>query len=719
MKAKLKTSVSLIAIVGAVLFLQAASPNAKLDFEKALVLEEVEGRLEEAIILYQKIVSEAEDDALAAQAQLHIGTCYEKLGREEAQKAYRAVVDKYPSQQEAVRLAGEALARLTADQKEPAGTMTVREFMRSGEFSYDKISDPTIGASEVAISSDGQIFVYTDWMTGDLVVKNLSTGKTYALYDVNWFKSEEFFEAPVLSPDEKRMAYLSFSWANKQEVARIDTDSVQGGNRETLYTDKSAFYLYPNDWSSDGNNILATFEAADRSVSLVTVSTKQKKMQRLVTLNWEYPRRAQYSPDGRFIAYDSTKDGERKIYLISSDGLQERVLVDSPGEDDSPLWSRDGRFLLFRSNRSGNWDLFVLPMEDGQPVGDPLLIKSNLGESTFLRSMTSDGKLFYAEQVVGPDIVLMERPDQSGTNGKFRKLPKTHTRSQYGAQFLPDAKRLVYIVGPVYPFAGGSQILRIADLNGKVIKDLPSRREIRWIWSASFSPDGKKIAVVGDDGKRQTKIFLLSAETGTVLRQFAPLTQQGLVILLNRSNRGGNHWSRDSRLLYFTGENRETKEIVSVTLDVESGKTVLKVLPDIFFAGGSHVARVSPDENYLIMAVNTDSPARQEIEANLVLRSLADGSEKVLRRNVQIFWITWDHDSRHVFYKKGKDVDRLYRLSIETGTEEVFSESSKDLMITDVSRDGKYLVFQKEEQDWRIWVLENFLPESRDQIARR
>jgi len=107
---------------GAVFLLEAASLNAKLDFEKALVLEEVEARFEEAITLYQKIVAEAQDNALAAQAQLHIGTCYEKLGREEAQKAYRAVVDQYPSQQEAVRLARTYLARLTADQKEPAGT---------------------------------------------------------------------------------------------------------------------------------------------------------------------------------------------------------------------------------------------------------------------------------------------------------------------------------------------------------------------------------------------------------------------------------------------------------------------------------------------------------------------------------------------------------------------------------------------------------------------
>ncbi len=128
MKAKLKTSVSLIALVGAVLFLQAASPNAKLDFEKALVLEEVEGRLEEAITLYQKIVSEAQDDALAAQAQLHIGTCYEKLGREEAREAYERVLRDYAEQVEHVSVARARLAALeeSSTPGEPSG-LVVRQ----------------------------------------------------------------------------------------------------------------------------------------------------------------------------------------------------------------------------------------------------------------------------------------------------------------------------------------------------------------------------------------------------------------------------------------------------------------------------------------------------------------------------------------------------------------------------------------------------------------
>ena len=525
---KLTLSLSLILAISPTAAEARGGKTAEVLLGQALHEEELGGNLDVAIATYKKIVTEhSAKPELAARAQLQIGICYEKLGKHEAEKAYERVVDNYPSQQGAVRLAREGLARLDSERKEPAPTITVREFMRSGQFSYDKISDPTIDANELVATSDGETFIYTDWMTGDLVVNHLSSGKAYALYDVNWFKSEEFFEAPVLSPDEKRIAFLSFSWANNQTVVRADADSVQGGSRETLYTDERASYLYPLDWSPDGKSVLTVFEALDRSISLVVIATTGKTMERLVTLNWESPRRAEYSPDGSFIAYDSTKDGDRKIYLISADGLQEQVLIDSPGEDDSPLWSMDGRFLVFRSRRSGSWDLMALRMERGQSLGDPLLVKSNIGEATFLRSMTRDHKLLYGEQVVGPSIELMNRSENSGTDGSFRELPKTRTRSQHGAQFLPDRKHLAYIAGSRLPWEGGSQVLRIADLNGRVVKDLPARAEIRWIYRLSPSLDGKRLAVAGEAAKGQKRIFILSTETGTVLRQLAPLTQEG------------------------------------------------------------------------------------------------------------------------------------------------------------------------------------------------
>ena len=68
-------------------------------FQKGLVQERAKGDLEEAIRLYQQIVEDfADDRALAAKALLHIGLCYEKLGRAEAQKAYQRVIEEYPEQ---------------------------------------------------------------------------------------------------------------------------------------------------------------------------------------------------------------------------------------------------------------------------------------------------------------------------------------------------------------------------------------------------------------------------------------------------------------------------------------------------------------------------------------------------------------------------------------------------------------------------------------------
>lgn len=83
------------------------------NFEKALVLEETQLKFKEAIALYQKVVDTSKDKALAAQAQLHIGFCYEKLGTPEAEKAFQRVLEKYSDQTETARVAREKLTALS------------------------------------------------------------------------------------------------------------------------------------------------------------------------------------------------------------------------------------------------------------------------------------------------------------------------------------------------------------------------------------------------------------------------------------------------------------------------------------------------------------------------------------------------------------------------------------------------------------------------------
>jgi len=89
----------------------------KVLFEKAKFTMETKGDLKGAINLFEQIIKKYPDErAYAAKSQLYIGLCYEKLGLKQAQKAYQQVIDNYPEQAEAVKLAKEKLATITRAQ---------------------------------------------------------------------------------------------------------------------------------------------------------------------------------------------------------------------------------------------------------------------------------------------------------------------------------------------------------------------------------------------------------------------------------------------------------------------------------------------------------------------------------------------------------------------------------------------------------------------------
>lgn len=97
-----------------ILFAPAAiSQTAGQRFEKALYLEEVNGKLQEAIDQYQLILKEfPKNREIIAKSLLHIGICSERLGLSQASENYRAVINKYPDQSSSVTIANERLSRL-------------------------------------------------------------------------------------------------------------------------------------------------------------------------------------------------------------------------------------------------------------------------------------------------------------------------------------------------------------------------------------------------------------------------------------------------------------------------------------------------------------------------------------------------------------------------------------------------------------------------------
>src|SRR5260221_9021435 len=67
-----------------------------------------------------------------------------------------------------------------------------------------------------------------------------------------------------------------------------------------------------------------------------------------------------WSPDGKSIAYESTKGGSRNLYLVDALTGDETRLTTSVGNDVNASWSPDSTKIVFQSDRSGLWQVYGL-----------------------------------------------------------------------------------------------------------------------------------------------------------------------------------------------------------------------------------------------------------------------------------------------------------------------------------------------------------------------
>jgi hypothetical protein len=225
--------------------------SAEEIYQTALLKKEAEGDLSGAIKLFQDIIARFPDKRdVAAKAQLHIGLCYEKMGTAEAEKAFQKVIDNYPEQSDAVREAKEKLSLLIRAQ---ALVKTGDSELRLRQVWAGPLVD-ILGA----VSPNGRYLSFVDWMTGDLAVRDLVSGKNRRLTNKgSWQQSREFALFSKWAPDSRRIVY---QWYNKDEIFELRVIDIQDPTPRVLYQPpKKDDYVHPLDCSPDGKFILAGF----------------------------------------------------------------------------------------------------------------------------------------------------------------------------------------------------------------------------------------------------------------------------------------------------------------------------------------------------------------------------------------------------------------------------------------------------------------------------
>ncbi|MCK4813708.1 MAG: PD40 domain-containing protein, partial [Candidatus Marinimicrobia bacterium] len=483
-------------LVGSITPLYAQSPD-KL-FQKGLIKEEGEGALNKAINISNKIVENRNaDKSLQAKALLHIGLCYEKLGRDEATKAYQRLVNNFPGQKNEVAIARERLSQL----------ILIAEKIPKGIVIKQVWTGPDVDNSG-SVSFDGEYLSFVNWDTGDLAVRNLNTKQNKSLVSGSWDAPMQYAYYNVISPNGKQIAY---SWYN-DNASDLYLINIDNPLPRLLYR-KEGVEVYPVSWLSD-KEIIINIKKKGADSQFGSYNILDGTIEILETFkprNWGLTS----SPDENYIAYhfkNESQNGTFDINILSMDGKGEIALVEHPANDRVMGWMPERNEFLFNSDRSGTWDLWALTVDNGKPIGQERRLYTDIGEVEPM-GITKNGECYFGfsrrnftTYITPFDIKTGELQEQEG---------KSTIGSNFQAKWSPDGQYLAYIKEDGK--AASPWQLTIQDLNTHTERALGN--SLNLALDPRWSPDGKSIIVIGRDKNQVgmnnwSGIFQIDVKTG-------------------------------------------------------------------------------------------------------------------------------------------------------------------------------------------------------------
>jgi eukaryotic-like serine/threonine-protein kinase len=206
---------------------------------------------------------------------------------------------------------------------------------------------------------------------------------------------------PLWLPGGKSLAFSAARGGAPPHLFRKDL--VTGAEEELV---PGSMIQIADDVSPDGRSLAFTERTAKDSfdVFLLPLSGGGKESPLLHSPFSEADLR--FSPDGRFVAFDSDESGQSEVYIAPFPGAAERTRVSSGG-GAQPRWSHSGRELFYLSD---DGHLVAVPVRTAPAlgVGRPVPLFSTGGRTAWTEfEVASDGRRFLA---VVPTVIAAEQP---------------------------------------------------------------------------------------------------------------------------------------------------------------------------------------------------------------------------------------------------------------------------------------------------------------------
>ncbi|NNF35250.1 MAG: S9 family peptidase [Saprospiraceae bacterium] len=379
--------------------------------------------------------------------------------------------------------------------------------------------------------------------------------------------------------------------------------------------------------SPDGNWMLYTMtvpnwkSAEDQSdIHLVSLKDGLSSHKQMTFTEEKSERSPAWSMDGSYFVFISNRDGDKnQLFMMRPDGGEARKITKSKEGISNFEFSRDGKWLVYRSGKDEDIQLYALATD-------------NLGDAEEPKQLTSgDTGIQDWEISPGSDRIYFTRPDHADTENITRKEKGftvdvknyetpleslwyldldskeehriTNDDSYTVSRFTisDDGKWVAFsstssdrykrniteqrINADIFLYKVIDNSIERLTNNNEVSESLPS-----------FSPDGRWVAFVSSDdmsgyNMKSRKVYIRSVENrGGVFRKLGTKFNDHL---------GIGFWSEDGNTIYFNAGIKVTRQLMS--LDVNTGEVIQITNEKARMA-------VSEDENTGVLMINYSDP---------------------------------------------------------------------------------------------------------------
>ncbi|MCW5971541.1 MAG: PD40 domain-containing protein [Blastocatellales bacterium] len=371
---------------------------------------------------------------------------------------------------------------------------------------------------------------------------------------------------------------------------------------------------------------------------------------RLLVAHTASESRPIYSPDGKKLAFISTRTGGGDIYVLTFASGELKRLTFEDGAEQLSGWSRDGRWVYYHSTSqdiAGMSDLFRIAADGGTPVAlsaDRYVTEAYSASSPDENVLAFTGNGFgqwwrRGSSHIDQSEIWLRR---EGATPAYEKLSEGGAKETW-AMWSGDGRSVFYVSD-----RGGAENIWVKPVGGGAARQVTKFRDGRLLWP-NISADGKSMVF-----ERNFRIWRLDTASGNANE--VPIAMRGAP-----TAPGIEHLALNN-------------QFQELALAPDGRKVAFTVRGEIFAAG-----------------------ARESGDAARVTNSLANDSQ-----------IAWAPDSKRMVYASERDgAANLYLYDFATREETRLTNDSMADAAPRFSPDGKMLAFIRDGRELRVLDMES------------